>query len=184
MSAKQSNRIYFFGASGAGTTTLGTRIAKALSLTHVDCDDHYWAPVEPPFSLKRTPEERVVSMKEALGKGGWILTGACNGWGAELIEKASLLVFLTVSTPVRLERLAQRQKEQFGQRIEAGGDMYEIHHDFLTWASEYENPNFEGRNLARHEVWLKEQTMPVRRVDGSQQIDASVDQIMEHLALS
>ncbi|AJE48177.1 adenylate kinase [Celeribacter indicus] len=162
------HRVYIFGASGTGTTTLGENIAAELSLVHVDCDDHYWAPVEPPFSVKREPHERVASMSGALGNAGWVLTGACNGWGHGLIEQADLIVFVTLPTPMRIERLRMREKARFGNRIEEGGDMCEIHKDFIRWAQGYDDPGFRGRNLAAHEEWLARQSKPVCRVNSSQ----------------
>ncbi len=159
------HRVYIFGASGTGTTTLGEAIADEFSLVHVDCDDHYWAPVEPPFSIKNEPHERVASMSSALGDAGWVLTGACNGWGGELIERADLIVFVTLPTSTRIERLRMREKARFGKRIEKGGDMYEIHKDFIQWAQGYDDPSFRGRNQAAHENWLARQSQPICRVN-------------------
>jgi adenylate kinase family enzyme len=42
-------KLYIFGASGSGSTALAQGVAKATGLVHVDTDDHYWAPVDPPF---------------------------------------------------------------------------------------------------------------------------------------
>jgi len=81
MSSVSPTRIYVFGASGSGTTTLGAAVAEELQIVHVDCDDHYWAQTDPPFSQKREPAARVESMSAALGEGEWVVTGACNGWG-------------------------------------------------------------------------------------------------------
>ena len=46
-------RIYITGASCAGVTTLGSALARALDAVHVDVDDYYWLPSDPPFSRKR-----------------------------------------------------------------------------------------------------------------------------------
>lgn len=174
-------RVYVFGASGSGVTTLGAEVASALGLVHVDCDDHFWAPTEPPFSKKRTPVERITSMRDALGDAGWVLTGACNSWGAEVVRQADLIVFVTLPTPMRLERVLRREQDRFGSRIEAGGDMFSNHKDFLAWASEYDDPEFGGRNLAKHESWLQEQTTQVCRVDGDQNLETSVVQVLTQL---
>ncbi|MGU3577249.1 adenylate kinase, partial [Brucellaceae bacterium C25G] len=52
-------RIYITGASCAGVTTLGAEIARLLSIQHIDVDDYYWLPTDPPFTIKRPPEDRV-----------------------------------------------------------------------------------------------------------------------------
>lgn len=159
-------RVYIFGASGTGSTTLGAEVASELALPHVDSDDHYWAPVEPPFSAKRAPEDRVASMSNALGDGGWVLSGACHGWGNKLTDQASLIVFVTLPTPTRIERLRKREKARFGHRIDENGDMFEIHKDFIKWVKGYDDPSFHGRNLAAHETWLDQQSKRVVRIEG------------------
>ncbi len=176
-----TDRIYVFGASGTGTTTLGARVAQSRSLVHVDCDDHYWAPADPPFSRKRHPADRILSMRAALGKGGWVLTGACDGWGSDLIDQADLIVFVTLPTAQRLARLVKRERDRFGARIAPGGDMHDIHRGFLKWSAGYDNPYFEGRSLARHEEWLRHQTKPIIRLDGRKAPETLTSELLEHL---
>lgn len=38
------------------------------------------------------------------------------------------------SSTSRIERLKKRERENFGSRIDFGGDMYEIHQKFIEWA--------------------------------------------------
>ena len=129
-------RIYVFGASGSGTTTLGAAIAKSAKLKHVDCDDHFWAPSNPPYSQKLPPADRVISIRNAISKGGWVLSGSCTGWGDEIIQDTDLIVFITINSEIRMRRLLVREEQKFGDRIKQGGDMYEIHRDFIAWAKE------------------------------------------------
>ncbi|UZE15217.1 adenylate kinase [Pseudomonas sp. B21-053] len=159
-------RIYITGASCAGVTTLGQNLASLLDIRHVDVDDFFWMPTNPPFTTKRPVSERVSLMQQKLGDENWVLTGSAIGWGDALISDADLIVFVVTATPVRLERLAEREKQRFGDRIAPGGDMHEIHVAFREWASQYDNPNFSGRNRAWHEAWLSRQTAPVLRIDG------------------
>ncbi|AZC30802.1 adenylate kinase [Pseudomonas chlororaphis] len=159
-------RIYITGASCAGVTTLGQNLVTLLGVRHVDVDDFYWMPTNPPFTTKRPVSERVSLIQQTLGDEDWVLTGSCIGWGDALITHADLIVFVVTPTPVRLERLAAREKERFGNRIALGGDMHEIHVAFREWASQYDNPNFSGRNRAWHESWISEQTAPALRIDG------------------
>ncbi|MFJ2682189.1 adenylate kinase [Pseudomonas sp. NPDC087342] len=159
-------RIYITGASCAGVTTLGQNLASLLDIRHVDVDDFFWMPTNPPFTTKRPVSERVSLMQQKLGDENWVLTGSAIGWGDALISHADLIVFVVTATPVRLERLAAREKQRFGDRIAPGGDMHEIHVAFREWASQYDNPNFSGRNRAWHEAWLSGQTAPVLRIDG------------------
>jgi len=57
-------RIYITGASCAGVTTLGHTLASLLGLSHLDVDDFYWLPTNPPFTTKRAPNERVILIQQ------------------------------------------------------------------------------------------------------------------------
>lgn len=160
------HRIYVTGAAGSGVTTLGRALSAAFGPVHIDCDDYYWMPTDPPYTTKRPAAERVPLIRSALGEGGWVLTGSFDGWGDPLIDRVGLIVFVSTPQPVRLARLAAREKERFGDRILPGGDMYGIHRSFMDWAAGYELPGFNGRNRARHEAWLSRQVAPVLRLDG------------------
>jgi len=178
-------RIYITGASCAGVTTLGRTLATLLDIRHVDVDDFFWMPTNPPFTTKRPASERVALIQQEFADEDWVLSGSCMGWGDALLAPVDLIVFVATPTPVRLERLAARETERFGNRIAPGGDMHEIHLAFREWASQYDDPNFSGRNRAWHEAWLTEQTAPVLRIDGvnrAETIAADVIQALSHLS--
>ncbi|MFJ2446087.1 adenylate kinase [Pseudomonas sp. NPDC087626] len=160
-------RIYITGASCAGVTTLGQNLATLLGVRQVDVDDFFWMPTNPPFTTKRPADERVSLIQQEFADEDWLLTGSCLGWGDALIRQVDLIVFVATPTPVRLERLAAREQQRFGDRIAPGGDMHEIHVAFREWAAQYDNPDFAGRNRAWHEAWLSKQTAPVLRIDGA-----------------
>lgn len=175
-------RIYITGASCAGVTTLGHNLVTQLGVRHVDVDDFYWMPTNPPFTTKRPVSERVSLIQQKLGDDDWVLTGSCIGWGDALITHADMIVFVVTATPVRLERLAAREKERFGDRIAPGGDMHEIHVAFREWASQYDDPSFSGRNQAWHERWISGQTAPVLRVDGMNSAEKMVADVIHTLS--
>lgn len=52
------NIIHILGASGSGTTTLGRAIQQTFGHTHLDTDDYFWVPTDPPYIEKRIPHER------------------------------------------------------------------------------------------------------------------------------
>jgi adenylate kinase family enzyme len=177
-------RIYITGASCAGVTTLGQNVANLLGVRHIDVDDYFWMPTDPPFTTKRPPSERVSLLQQKLGYDDWVLTGSCMGWGEALITHVDLIVFAVTPTPVRLERLAARERERFGDRIAPGGDMHEIHVAFREWASQYDDPDFSGRNREWHEAWLSEQTAQVLRIDGinsAEKMAADVVHALSHV---
>lgn len=172
-------KIYVLGASCSGVSTLGARLAKHLNVPHLDVDDFYWLPTDPPFTTKRPPDERVhLIQREQCKAEGWVLTGSFMGWGDALIQDVDLIVFLQTPTLIRLERLDVREAERHGARIQPGGDMYEAHMAFRDWAFRYDDPLYSGRNIAQHERWLSEQTAPVLRLRGEEPMEPLVQSVL------
>ncbi|SDU93323.1 P-loop NTPase family protein [Pseudomonas mucidolens] len=174
-------RIYLTGASGAGVTTLGKALASALQLPHVDVDDYYWYPTDPPYVQSRPAGDRVVLLKQALVHGHWVLSGSLDGWGDELIVDAQQVVLVDTPTPLRIERLKDREVLRFGERVAPGGDMHAAHLAFLAWAAGYDRGAFAGRSRPRHEAWFKQLKQPSLRVDGSRCVEALLQQVHSSL---
>lgn len=161
-------RIYLTGASCSGVSTVGAALSAHYGVPQFDVDDVYWMPTDPPFTTKRPPDERVklIQAKQRQSN-GWVLTGSCLGWGDAMLDDVDLVVFLHTPTSVRLQRLDAREASRHGARILPGADMYEQHMAFRDWASRYDDPSFNGRNIAQHEKWLAEQSAPVLRLQGA-----------------
>jgi len=177
-------KIYITGASCSGVSTLGAALSKQFDIPHIDVDDFYWMPTDPPYSVKRPPEDRVKLIAEQqAASDGWVLTGSFIGWGEALIRDVDLIVFLYTPAAVRLQRLDQREAARHGDRILPGGDMHEAHLAFRKWASGYDDPQFTGRNLAQHERWLGQQTAPVLRLQGEKPTDELADAVTSEIAL-
>lgn len=145
---------------------MGAALADSLQVPHFDVDDYYWCPTDPPFEQSRPPEERLLLLKRALADLPWVLSGSLDDWGAELIQRADLVVFIDTPTLLRLERLRSRELQRYGQRILLGGDMHANHQKFLAWAESYETGSRAGRSRPRHELWLKHLTKPTLRLNG------------------
>ncbi|MFO2464403.1 AAA family ATPase [Pseudomonas sp. 15FMM2] len=175
-------RVYLTGASGAGVTTLGKALAAALQLPHVDVDDYYWYATDPPYVKARLPAERVALLGQALARGQWVLSGSLDGWGDELIVDAQQVVLVDTPTPLRIERLKDREAVRFGERVAPGGDMHAAHQAFLAWAAGYDNATFAGRSRPRHEAWFARLKHPAQRVDGSRCVEALLQQVQSFQA--
>ncbi|AZF16109.1 hypothetical protein C4J92_2625 [Pseudomonas sp. R3-18-08] len=57
-------RMYITGASCAGVTKLGLNLATLLGVRHVDVNDFFWMPTNPPFTTKRPAEEHVALIQQ------------------------------------------------------------------------------------------------------------------------
>jgi adenylate kinase family enzyme len=107
------SRIHIFGASGSGTTSLASALAVTHGHRHLDTDDFYWLPTDPPYRQPRPPEVRLELLRRALTESGsWVLSGSLCGWGDPLIPEFELVIFLVVPTQVRLTRLRAREVER------------------------------------------------------------------------
>jgi adenylate kinase family enzyme len=150
-------RVHILGASGAGTSTLGGALAAAVgTATHLDTDDYFWEPTDPPFERARPPETRLSLLSADLdSQRSWVLSGCLCGWGDPLIPRFELVVFMWATEAVRLARLRAREREQFGaDALAPGGAMHENHEAFIAWAASYDDGDLSMRSRARHEAWL------------------------------
>lgn len=172
-------RIHITGASGSGVTTLGAALATSLAVPQFDTDDFYWLPTNPPFTTKRPASERVTLLSKKLtSQPGWVLSGSALKWGEPLEPLYNLVVFLTLDSALRMERVRQREHTRYGQRIEPGGDMVEASAAFLAWAATYDTAGEEQRSRAAHEAWLAARTVPVLRLDSSKPVPELMDAVL------
>jgi adenylate kinase family enzyme len=164
MESLKYKKIHIFGASGSGTTTLGKFLSKKLGYKHFDTDDYYWIATNPPYQIKRPVEERQkLLLKDLTESDQWVWSGAMTSWADPFIELFDLVVYLWVPKEMRLERLAKREAEDFGDKILPGGSMYETYLDFMDWAGNYDNETVDfTRCRKNHDLWIK--TLPCKVV--------------------
>jgi adenylate kinase family enzyme len=177
------SRIHIFGASGAGTTTLGRALADVLAIPHHDTDDYYWLPTTPPYRQKRTVADRLRLMREMfLDRSDWILSGALDGWGDSIVQLSDLVVFVDVPVDIRLKRLRDRETRHFGaDAVAPGGWRHRETEEFIEWASHYDDGSREGRSLVRHLAWLDALACPALRIDGTRPVRDMIHYIVKAL---
>lgn len=174
--------IHILGASGSGTSTLGTIIASNLGYHHMDTDNYFWEPSDPPFTIKRNEEERInLIINEFKSYEKIVLTGSLCGWGDSLIPYFSTVIELLVPADIRYKRIQLRELKRFGSRIMKGGDMYKKHHDFLEWAMNFDDFGPEHRSRIMHDLWLKKVKCPVLQIDGTKPLTDIYNQIKGYL---
>ena len=174
--------IHIFGASGSGTSTLGRAMAERTGFRCMDTDDYYWLPAEPVYTLKRPIPERLALMERDLDQAeGAALSGSLVGWGDSLIPRFTLAVRLDTPTPVRMERLRQREYARYGARVLPGGDMYEQSQAFLDWAARYDDGVPPLRSRALHDLWQQQLPCPVLTLDGTKPVEELAAAVLEKL---
>lgn len=170
-------RLLISGGPGSGCTTTAIALGRLLGAPVVDSDAYFHKPTDPPFQVQYTLEERRDLLRPVLDpEGNWILSGSVATWGLHPLA-ATHGVFLKVPKEVRLRRLLDRQREQFGARIEPGGDLQEEHEAFLGWAAGYDEREGAGRNLTTDRAFLTAQCARFVEVEG----EATVNEIVARL---
>ena len=164
----RSARVHIFGASGSGTSSLAAALARWHGHRHLDTDDFYWMPTDPPFQQVRPPGERLARLESAIEQSPtWVLSGSLCGWGDPLIPRFDLVVFLLVPTPVRIARLRAREEQRYGAAaIAPGGPLHRAHVEFMDWATRYDDGGLDMRSHAMHEAWLTTVAAPLVRLVG------------------
>jgi len=172
------NIIHIFGASGAGTSTLGRKICAELGYRFMDTDDYFWMPTDPAYTEKRPREERIALMNSDIDDAeNVVISGSLIGWGDVLIPRFTLAIRVETDADIRAERLHCREKEKFGGRIEPGGDMYQQHLEFLEWARAYDTGGMDMRSKAHHEQWQQILNCPLILLDGADDLDSNFEKV-------
>ncbi|MFD2046452.1 hypothetical protein ACFSTA_19090 [Ornithinibacillus salinisoli] len=172
-------RIHIMGASGSGTSTLGSSLSKVLPHTYLDTDDYFWTTK---FTKQRdVPDRRRMLVKDLSLYENYILSGAVCGWGDNFKSYFDLVIFLWIPQDIRLERLQQREFQRYGNEILAGGSKYEQSKSFLKWASLYDSAGFEVRSKSLHEHWMADLSCPILKIEGDYSVNERVDIVLDYL---
>ena len=182
--------IIIFGASGAGSTTLGKETAQRLNFHYLDIDDYLWHWDTPiPFTAVRPREERAQHLMDDIkNHPDFVIAGTIFNDRALFEPLLELAVFVSTPADVCAERVWNREHARWGERVRPGGDMYKntrFHGDFddyMANAHKYETAAVENFGRKLHEAWIAELTCPVLRIDGANAISANVNLVVTNYA--
>ncbi len=174
--------VHIYGASGAGTTTLGKAIAMQYGFTHMDTDDYFWLPTNPPFIAKRELNERIALMKKDMETNEKVvISGSLCGWGDVLFPLFNLAIRIVTPMETRINRLEAREYGRFGNRIREHGDMYEDHLSFIEWAKDYDHGDETMRSKAMHDKWSKQLLCEQITLDGTKPVADNLELLKRYL---
>ena len=177
-------RILISGGPGSGCTSTAEILGSQLKLPVFDSDSYFHKPTDPPFQEQYTPDERRELLSSALkSQPDWILSGSVATWGLHPLEPTHG-VFLAIPKEVRLGRLMKRQRNQFGPRIDPGGDLQQEHESFMAWAADYEDRTGSGRNLSTDRSFLEVHCRHFLAIEEDQAMEEVVRKIINFLAHS
>ncbi|EDP69825.1 hypothetical protein FBALC1_09847 [Flavobacteriales bacterium ALC-1] len=175
-------KILIFGASGSGTTTLASSLAKKTGFPHLDVDDYYWKLTNPPFQEKVKPKIRQQNLLlDFQNHENVIVCGSMVSWGNVWKTAFDLVVFLYLKNDIRMQRLKNREIERYGKKLLFHKQTQENSKAFIEWANKYEDSNFCGRSLKIHNKWMAKIDCPILRIDGSNSLAEKTNFIQKHL---
>jgi len=183
--------IIVFGASGAGSTTLGKTIAQRLDFQHLDIDDYLWCwNTKIPFTVVRPRKERTEHLMDDIKKHpNFVISGTIFD-DRKLFENLfDLAVFISTPREICAERVYVRELARWGERVLPGGDMYKstrFHGDFNDYivnAQKYETADISKFGLLLHKQWIAELPCPVLHLDGTKDITSNADVVIKQLKI-
>ncbi len=146
---KNKKIIYIYGASGAGSTTLGEAIIKENNGVQFDTDYYFWKH----YNEHQKRMDDMINDIKSCKSNFMVITGSFWNWKcdySELIDYIDYYVRIVLNHNIRMERLLKREKERYGSRIDLGGDLYEVNKQRIEWANNYDNGGIEIRSLKSH----------------------------------
>ncbi len=166
--------ICICGLNGSGKTTLAASLARSLNYKHMDIEDYYFLPSDIPYSHPRTKEEVIPLVLEDMRKNpSFVFSYVKGDMTPEINEKFDLVVYLDVPKDIRIKRIRQRAFDKFGERVLAGGDMYEQEEAFFKMAAK--------RKPSSIKSWLDTLPCKVLRLDGTKEIKDNVEMILNEI---
>ena len=84
-----------------------------------------------------------------------------------------------MNTPkeVRMNRLELRERERFGSRIDADGDMHTENRLFMDWALAYEDRSTGSRNKGMDRAFLIQRSDNFVEIGHTQNLDETVERV-------
>ena len=171
-----SNKIIVCGGNGAGKSTLGKELAEELGWTFKDIEEYYF-PINNTdynYSQARTKQEvselLLIDMKKY---DDFVLASVKGEFDSEVSELFTCAILIEVPKELRMERVRDRSKQKFGDRMLPGGDLYEKEEMFFHMVQKRPDDYVTK--------WLDTVDMPVIRVDGIRAIKDNIEIIKKEL---
>lgn len=168
--------IQVCGLNGCGKSTLGRALAKELGFHFIDNENLYFSRTssgEPYGSPRPRDEVERLLTDEVRAYPNFVFAAVRGDYGMEIIPFYNYVVAIEVPGDVRSQRIRNRSFQKFGDRMLAGGELYEQEEAFFQMAA--------SRNDSYVDNWLQTLSCPVIRVDGTKPAEENVRRIIEQI---
>lgn len=169
------HRIVVCGGNGAGKSTLGKALAQALDLPFMDIEDYYFPKTDPRYlyQVQRSTEEVISLLQRDVQQDSFVLAAVKADYAPQIGERFTCAVFVEVPKETRIQRVEERSRQKFGDRMQPGGDLYEREKRFFDLV--------KSRTEEPIRRWLESLRIPVIRVDGRTPPPENVRKIIDNL---
>jgi adenylate kinase family enzyme len=175
-------KIHLLGPSCSGTSTLGKLIAEKYKIPWYNTDEIFWIKTNPPFTTKRERNERIIILNEIFEKNNsLVLSGSAMGWGDFIKEYLDIIIYKYVEQEIRIKRLLGREKSRYGNRIDIGNDMYELHKEFIEWNKKYETGGMEMRSRKSELFWLNDVKCKIIKLEENKPLEEELKIVSEEI---
>jgi cytidylate kinase len=185
--------IVIAGLNGSGKSTLAHALAKTIHYYEMDVEDYYFPEQKAsrqialdhcdgaacrhlgalPFSRPREKSDVQRALLDDIhAHPRFILASVTMNWCEEILSQVCLAVLLEAPVEERVHRIQEREKARFGDRVLAGGDMFEQQQVFCN-------------TLARRSGQVVQESMsglscPVIGLDGMQAVSRNVEKVIRY----
>jgi len=142
----KAKRIWIFGATASGKTTLAKDISKKLRMPYYSTDDFIY---KKKWFEKYSDAVQVKKLKDVAKKSSWIIEGVHkNDWVKSSIDKADLIIFLNTG---KLRLFSRVIKRQLGRKKsnEPGTDPLDSI-KLLWWAFKHQPRHYKKYRQEKH----------------------------------
>ena len=161
--------IQICGLNGCGKSTLGKALAEELGFHFIDIENLYFpekAADEPYTDPRPLDEVRRILLEEVREHSDFVYAALKGECSEAVVSLYDYVFLLEVPADIRQKRIRDRSFRQFGERMLAGGDMYEAEEAFFAMAA--------ARTDDYAESWTRDLSCPVIRLDGTKPIPENI----------
>ena len=161
--------IQICGLNGCGKSTLGRALAQEIGFHFIDNEELFFsrkAADEPYANPRRRDEAERLLMEEVRKYSDFVFAAVKGDYGREMIPLYRYAVLIETPKDIRMQRIRSRSFQKFGDRMKAGGELYEQEEAFFRAAA--------SRPEDYAASWAETLECPVLIVDGTRPVEENV----------